>query len=506
MMTHIRRYRRSMLMVRLAAWFMVYLGLGCAGPGPRLLPSAPLRIEQPATGGKLLWYDTNSDGTADYAEQMGPDGRINVLRYICDHGEQEVVIDAIPASQRRDLVIILDSVPFSMVREAWERGDFRFFPPPSRVIAPFPVMTDPSLVDFFQMSPGIAIESAYYDGRRETGPYELYLNSGVAIWHEKVDYFLPHSSHAPAYLDPLPWFNHELRAIQKAFECSDRKTYIAYSVGTSALGATQGWEGHAKGLSQINRFCRQLMYRTRGRARITLFSDHGHNDLEASRRIPLARLMRSFGYRIHDRLKSPNDLIVPEFAMVSCAAMYTLAPAGPARDAAKIAGIDLTAYADADGGIVVVNHHGDEGRISRSDRGYKYEILTGDPLALQPILADLATRGKIDTGGFVADDVLFAATCDHVYADPADRLWRAFHEQFQHKPHVLLSVLDGYHCGSAFQTRAIGKLRGVHGNLRPLSTLGFAMTAAGELPPALRMRDLSAALDNLGVNVLRPHR
>ena len=123
-------------------------------------------------------------------------------------------------------------------------------------------------------------------------------------------------------------------------------------------------------------------------------------------------------------------------------------------------------------------------------------------MLLVPILGKLKQQGQVSPEGFVADAVLLAATADHVYADAVDRLWRAFHDDFQYKPDVLLATCDGYHCGSAFQTLAVGPLRSVHGNLRPLSSSGFAVSSAGELPPVLRMRDLSTALCKLGVDVL----
>lgn len=479
------------------------LPVGCAGPGPKLFPPAPLRVEPAAAGGKLHWYDTNGDGRADYAENIGPDGRIVGLKYLGNGGEQDIDLKSIPAAEQRDLVLILDSVPYPMVRDAWEHGSLPFFPRPTRTIPPFPVMTDPSLVDFFHMSPGVAIESDYYDGRHETDPYDLYLRATIAIWHPKVDYWLSHMAHGPAYLDRMPWFDHELRRIQDGFEHSTARTYIGYCVGTSALGALQGWDGHAKGLARVERFCHEMVYRTRGRVRITLLSDHGHNQAGNSKRVPLVHKLRSFGYHIGDTLKSPTDLVVPEFAIVSCASIYTRSPAGPARDVLKIEGIEMSAYCDPDGNIIVLGQNDGRARISRSPAGYKYEPLAGDPLALRPILAELQAKGQVNADGFVADDLLLAATRDHLYPDGVDRLWRAFHEQFQYKPDVLLATLDGYHCGSDFQTRAALTLKSVHGNLRPLSSSGFAMTAAGELPPLLRMRDLSTALCTMGVNLLR---
>ncbi|HOJ73260.1 MAG TPA: hypothetical protein PL151_00325 [Phycisphaerae bacterium] len=494
-----------MMLAGIGIAVLVSFQAGCAGPGPRLFPPAPQQIEHLADQVLLHWYDSTGDGRPDYYERLDPQGRVVALGYGAQPGQRvadEVILASIPATERRDLVIILDSVPASMVREAWEQGQYRFFPRPTAVIAPFPVMTDPCLVDFFHLTPGVAIESDYYDYERgrETDAYDVYLKAGVAIWHERVDYALDHLAHASAYLDQLSWFDHELRQIQDGFLASSNPMYIGYCVGTSALGALRGREGHAEGISRINRFCHEMMYLTRGRVRITLLSDHGHN-LVTSRRIPIADLLRKAGWNVTNRINGPRDIVLPEFAMATCSAIYTRMPEAVAQDVMRIEGMELAAYRDSESSIIVLSPDG-RARISRAAEGYRYEALEGDPLQLNPVLAVLNEAGKVNPDGYVRDDVLMQATIDHVYPDAVDRLWRGLNEQFQHKPDVLISVADGVHTGSAFQSRMI-TLRAAHGNLRPLSTFGFAVTTAGELPAVLRIRDLAPALESLGVNVLK---
>ncbi len=472
---------------------------GCAGPGPQLFPAKPVRVEQSAGAVTLQWFDTDRDGEADYGEELGANGRVVALHYLSEGHNATIDLRRMPTARKRDLVLILDSIPYGMVQQAWDRGELRLFPRPVRTIPPFPVMTDPCLIDFFHLTPGVAIESDYYDGKSETDGYGLYLNGGVAGWEKKVDYSMSHLAHGSAYLDQLPWFEHELRQIQDGFFASDKKTYIGYSVGTSALGALQGAKGHALALSLVDRFCHEMMYKARGRLRITMLSDHGHSYYR-SERIPLADSLRKMGYRVTTRLSGPRDIIVPEFAMVSCAAIYTHDPAPVARDALKVDGIELSAYPEPDGSLVVLSRDG-QARIRRSALGYRYEPASGDPLKLVPIWNKLKGRGELDARGFAQDGTLFAATENHVYPDVVDRLWRAFHVQFKYKPDVLLSVAEGRHCGSAFQSRTV-QLEAVHGNLRQASSSGFAITTAGTLPGPMRIRDLSVALERLGVDVL----
>ncbi|GMU22555.1 MAG: hypothetical protein AMXMBFR13_26400 [Phycisphaerae bacterium] len=471
---------------------------GCAGPGPRLFPAAPERVERASDGGLRQWYDTNDDGRTDYFESFETAGMLASIGYDTDGDgmpEEIVRLDEVPPAEQRHLLIALDSVPADMVADLWNQGRFRYCPRPARVISPFPVMTDLSFSEFFGTSPSPGVESAYYDGHALTSPYSTYAEGGNVKWYGHIDYHLQPIAHGSAYLDVYPWFGHELRRIQDLFLTRDEPLTVGYCVGASALGAIHGRDGHQAGLVMVDRLCQQLLYQTRGRARFSLFSDHGHY-FEHSRRVPLADMMARLGYRVGERLKRPGDLIVPEFSMVSCAAFYTHAPAAAARDAVGIEGIELAAYLEGEE-LIVLSRDG-KARITRANPGFRYTPDYGDPLMLKPVLTQLSKAGQVAPDGAVRDEVLLRATVDHSYPDAVARLWRAFHGLVEYTPDVLLSLADGYHAGSKFQTDLV-TLIGVHGSLRPASTYGFAITTAGELPATLRMEDLRPALKSLGV-------
>lgn len=489
--------------------------LGCAGPGPKLFPSAPVQRYSTAEGSAELWFDTNRDGRGDYVEYYAgkdrPDSepgetpaprveRLVAIGYDCDQDgrvEDTIVLDQVPAEERRYLALLLDSVPFEVVREMWLEGWLRYCARPARVISPFPVMTDLSFAEFFHVSPIPAVESEYYDGKQLKGGYGVYMREENAPWTACTDYHMPQINHGNAYLNVRPWFAHELGRIQKMFLQCDRPLLVGYCVGTSAMGAIYGRQGHVDAIVMVDRMCRELIYRTRGRARFAMLSDHGHHFACCeSERVPLRRELNQRCYRVRDRLTRPKDVVVPEFAMVSCASIYSRAPAKVAADVVRIEGVDLAAYRQGDQ-VVVVGRDG-QARISRSGRGYRYQLESGDPLELRPVLENLERAGQVGPDGFVSDRVLFEATVDHVYPDAVARLWRAFDGLVVHTPDVLVSFLDGYHAGSKLQTELI-TLIGVHGSLRPMSTYGFAMTSDGELPADIRMGDLREAMRAAGV-------
>lgn len=467
---------------------------GCSGPGPRLFPVTPISHDHTQRR-----YDINSDGNADYIEQLSSGGHVELLRFDLDHdGEYELEVDRTDLSGQPDvrhLVVILDSIPFAMVEELYRHGRFRLFQPPSRVISPFPVMTDLALGEFFGTSPTPAVESQFYDGKRLNNGYGTYSRQENMPWLSRVDYALRSSAHGLAYLEHYNWYGHELRQIEETYDASNAELTVAYVVGTSAAGAQDGRNGHQVSLVKLDRFCQSLMYQSKGRIQITLMSDHGHNFVR-SRLLPLAQILERLGYRNAKKLREPQDIIVPEFGIVTMAAIHTLQPQAVARDVVGIEGIDMAGYR-ADGEIVVLSRMG-EARISRSADSYCYEPRYGDPLRLLPIWQDLRQKGKVNSLGFVDDAHLHEATLDHTYPDVVHRFWRAFHGLVKHTPDVLVSVEDGFHCGSYFMDKML-HLSGVHGNLNQPSSYGFVMSTVGRVPPIVRMEDLRELLVERGV-------
>lgn len=479
--------------------FLLCAVAGCISGPPRLFPVAPISVRQ--TSDQLIerCYDTDNDRRTDTLERLSSTGMVESIART-ESGKSgprfDIRFDAIPPNDTRHLLVILDSVPFSMVQELRDQGRFRLFHPPARVIAPFPVMTDLSLAEFFGVSPCPGVESSYYDGKRLLNGYEVYAAGGNVPWHAMMDWYLWTVLHADVYLNPYPWYDHELTRVQVHLErrSAEKRTNI-YIVSTSAIGAKYGRDGHQAALVRLDRFCQQLAFESRGRLRITLMSDHGHA-LIPSRLIPLPKMLERFGYRVTEQLERPGDVVVPEFGIITCASIHTREPARVAADVLGIEGIELSAYSETPESVVVLSRAG-QARITRPPGGFAYVPQHGDPLALLPIIEKLRADGRM-AGESIDDRVLFEATQDHVYPDAVARLWRAFHGLVQHPPDVLISTLDGYHCGSPLMSKLI-PLIGAHGSLRDTSSTGFAMSMSGPLPGVVRMSELRASLKGLGL-------
>ncbi len=403
---------------------LLLLTLCCAAPGcmsPKLMPAAPITTNSDSDGNHTAFYDTNHDGRRDYAEQRDADGRVAVLRFDSNRDgklDLQVALDQLDRSQSRELLIILDSVPFNLVRALRDEGRFRLFYQPSAIVSPFPVMTDLCLAEFFGVSPCQGIESRYFDGERLTQGVVTYFLEGNAPWLEHVDAYIGPIQHGFIYTAPETGYLNELHTIERTFFGSEQPAVCGYSVGASAMGTRMGEEGHRKLLEYVDRFCQSVMQRTKGRVQITLMSDHGHN-LTDSKPISLHKSLAKMGYRDATSLKKPGDVVIPRYGPVTCAGIHTREPAKVAADVTKIEGVDLSFYRDGDG--IAVHSADGRGYITRSDDRYRYLATGGDPLQLLPILERLRQDGKLDANDYASDTDWFTATADHTYPDPLYR-------------------------------------------------------------------------------------
>lgn len=460
-----------------------------------MFPPGPISQTHGPGGTLERRYDTNADGRADFAERLNRDGIIDVIRFDPrGDGSFDDAIDRLKLrpDDCRDLFIILDSVPYSMVVEQRDAGRFRYFHPPARVIAPFPVMTDVSLCEFFGRSPCPGVEAAYYNGKEVTAGYDGYLGEAVTPWSHGLDYRMTTANHLFTYFWPNGWFGHELHDIQTEFLRGGKSPYLAYCVGTSALGALEGRNGHHAGLSRVDRFCQQLMHDTRGRLRITLMSDHGHH-FAFCKRVPIEQRLTALGYRITGRLEKRGDVIPIEFGLVSSVVIYTQDAEAVARDCLGIEGVELSAWCDTQTDEVVVLSRDGEARIGRKGDRFSYRAVRGDPLRMLPIMHQL--------GGDAADDAaLWNATKLHHYPDALHRLWRAFHGLVQHQPQVMLSLQDDYYCGTPSMNLVYTPV-GLHGSLNLTSSSGFCMTTIAPLPEVVRMDSLRGELQRIGLTL-----
>ena len=474
--------------------------LGCAPK--QMFPSNTYTTAPSEDTASQRAYDTDHDGRDDYYQQLNEHGR--VIRLAFDHDQdssvdQHVDLDKLALADCRQLYIILDGVPYHMLADMYDQGHFRLFHPPSRLISVFPSMTDIAFAEVFDLSPVLAYEAGYYD--REKGKLHdgnsVYLSGKNEPWNKRLDYRSRLWMDAVAYVWPKWWLDHELRAILSKYRKSKSQRFAGYSVATTCLGTSDGADGYRQVLLQAEQLCEAAMLASKGKVKITVFADHGHN-LTAAKPLPLKDLLIESGFRVVDKLKGPKDVVVPQFGLVTYASIETLYPAKVAAAVVRMTGINLTMYKDDRGNIVVLDRSG-KAIIAQRNNHYRYRSIHGDPLKLSPLLEQLRESALLDDQGYAADADWFAATARHEYPDALARIWRAFHGLVQNTPAVVVTTEDAWYCGKG-KFDFFVNIASTHGSLNYINSVTFAMSTAGQLPPDLRLRDLRNALADLGLN------
>ncbi|MBI3950141.1 MAG: hypothetical protein HY314_06775 [Acidobacteria bacterium] len=407
---------------------------------------------------------------------------------------------------KRHLIICLDGVGFSIIQKMYEKGEFCVFKPPARLIAPFPTLTNPGVIEILGpigAPEARGYEDYYYDPtsdqmcggffarfRRKTfidGTFRALFDFHPSPITMTLEYAAPPVS---------PWIDARLTLmkVRDKFERSKASTFIAYIGSTDPLAHVGGEWLLRSFLGVLDKTCEEIIEQSNGQVDISVFSDHG-NHFTRYRKVDLVPELKRLGFRLDDGLKDERSVVQPRYGLVGCAVLYS----GEAYKqqiavaAARTAGVDLAAYKQGD--IVYLVARSGRARIEHRNGFYWYSADMGDPLRLLPILAELEKRGCIRNDGFIADADLFTATHHHVYPDAVRRLWEGLTNHVVHPASVLVSFEDGYYDGSTLLD-ILAVLRATHGNLRRGQTEAILMTTKRELPDAVRAGDVWSALSS----------
>ena len=396
---------------------------GCASE-PRFPSPVDLRSEATET---VFVYDTNGDKRADFWQYQRADGRKSAVAYADEAGEPgpRIELNEIDAVECPHLLIALDGVPFEIVEQMHAQGHFRFFSPPSRMICCFPGMTDVALSELFHAGPCHSLQAQSFDRERNrlSDANTEYLSASNSPWVEQMAYRCSFWWDVLVYLDPQAVFDHELKRLAQTFRAVEEGEAYGYSVGTAGLGTREGRAGIIAYLRAVDRLCEQIIFERRGRVKLTLTADHGHN-LAVNRRISFDDTLKAGGYRKTKSLRTPRDVVSISYGLVTYAEFFTQDPAGVADCLLGHEDVELALYPSGDA-IVVCDRDG-RARITRGAAGFVYDASEGDPLRLDAIIDRLRADGMVSAESEIDGAAMFEATLAHDYPTR----WRGFGRRF----------------------------------------------------------------------------
>lgn len=380
----------------------------------------------------------------------------------------------------RRLLLCLDGVPHKLIEAARHRGLFDAFASPTRLLSPFPTMTNVALSAMLGATPPAGYESLYFDrsARELRGGIRKYIGRRTpdkipSSYMDDLDYQEPLPFEFLIYVAPESIWRADMGKFRERFRAAPPdRDYFAFLKATDGLLHSQGPARLAIALESLDQILREISEHCGSETEIVMFSDHGMN-LEQNRRSPLKSTLERRGLRV----------VIPAFGLCSYVAIYCDEQVIPevARATVEVEGVDFAVYKD--GQAVVVESDRGRARIESADEGLRYVTETGDPL-------ELGFFGR----GFKTDESWFQETASHKYPDAVPNIYKSlFTPRVQHTADVLVSLKDGYYFGWTPFGRFVN-LEATHGNALQSSSNAFLMSTHRQFPEYVRADDAKVLL------------
>jgi len=324
------------------------------------------------------------------------------------------------------------------------------------------------------------------------------FNKEIADWKERFQLYnhsLPQKS--KDFMIPKSALQAMLKRLDELVFESDEERLFAYVAATDHLGHYRGGTELVPFVIQIADHLEQLQQLHQERLgrplRYMLLSDHGITDVPVRHCKGLKRLLKQAGLRLNDRLKQPNDVVVPMYGFVSYGTLY-LRPEMAETAARALIGLECIEIAGwiSESETLTVLGQGAEARIRWLDetgvRRFSYDAIEGDPLLLAGARDRLVAEERLDRDGFATADDWFDVSAAGEFPDPLRRLVDSLTgTHVRNAATVIFSVDEGYAVGSpearVGASLRTGRLDGTHGALDRASTLGFFLINDDALQP-----------------------
>ena len=419
------------------------------------------------------------------------------------------------ATGTRHIIICVDGVGFSTIEKMRAEGRFKAFRAPSRMISPFPTLTNLALSEILRPAGAhtpAGYEDNFYDAHANkmrggvvnrlrgdkfiAGTFRELFDYHPSAIKSGLGYAAPPVS---TYLEALS----DLARLRQKARSSREPVFFAYTGATDSLAHLGGEKLVRSFLKRLDESIADIIRDSPTPIEVTIFSDHG-NHYRGYRRAKLKSPLKRAGFRLDARIKDERSVVLPQFGLIGCAVLFTREPneARLASTLAGVRGVDFAAYET--GGIVHIVSSAGAARIERRGERYRYTAERGDPLGIATTLRELAARGKADADGFVHDADWFAATCEGAQPDAVRRVYDGVTAGVSNRANVIVNFADGFYTGSS-TLDIFAFLQATHGNLGREQSFGFIMNTRHDLPEYVRAGEMWNSIGSPALNKTLAH-
>src|SRR5215472_6273880 len=326
-------------------------------------------------------------------------------------GAQHPVAAGARAERPRRLLLCLDGVPHQLIETAKARGLFDSFHSPSRLLSPFPTLTNVGLSAMLGATPPPGYEGLYFDreARELRGGIRKYIGRRTpdkmpSSYMKELDYQEPLHFEFLIYVATDKIWRADMQRFRERFAATaGTRDFFGFLKATDGLLHIRGPERLLTALESLDQILKEIQSYCGEETEIILFSDHGMN-LQRNRRSHLQNELKRRGFVLGPNLPGTgrSAIAIPAFGLCGYAALYCAdeesAPAvAEAIDALE--GVDFSVRRDMDD-TVIVEGPGGRARIERrsnaSGVSYRYHSESGDPLQLNSVREQMQAGGEID--------------------------------------------------------------------------------------------------------------
>jgi hypothetical protein len=418
-----------------------------------------------------------------------------------EHKASVITDDKSLQPTKRHLIICVDGVGFSTILKMREEGRFKMFQEPSRMISPFPTLTNLSLSQIMQPA-GVGEASGYEDNyfdwsnnKMRGGLLDRFNESSFikGTFRELFDYHPSAIKSGLGYaLPPFSVYIESLSDVlmlkRKMLASREDPVFFAYTGSTDSL-AHLGGEGMVKSfLRVLDDAIKDIARESKGNVRVTIFSDHG-NHFRKYKRAGLKEAIRKAGFKLENNINNDRSVVLPQYGLIGCALLFSKEKneIELAHSVINVKGVDFAAYEEK--GVVYLVAPDGAATIERNGLKFRYKATKGDPLGLLSIERELVKQGKSDNDGFIGDGDWFAASCASEKPDAIKRVYEGVTSLVHNRASVVVNFEDGYYSGSSMLD-FFAFLQATHGNLGDEQSFGFLIDTERDFHSHVRAEQL----------------